>query len=475
VPPGLPSSAPSGVSATGPTTGPTPGPTTGPTAGPTTGPTTSPTTGGPGSRSSLGRARFGRRPRILFLRFQYFLEPEILAALAAMDVETAVLTPRTEAERTPEGYGRLLLDAARSFKPDFLLSVNLLGLDPDGRMAGIMDRMGAGWAVWFVDNPELFLHGTTAGTGAGGPGFPGRTRFFCCDPDHAARFAALGLGPSHELPLACDASRFDLDAPVDYSPHPEREVLAASFIGATWVDKLAACHRDFHFPAGVLRRFKEAARDLAGETFRRMAGGGTVVTPGWPVLSEFLAAHHPGFWAACLAMDAPMRRGALHLVCWEANRLYRLACVRSLLPFSPLVAGDRHWPRLLGEPAGHWLHHPPIAYHGPDLARFYRLAKVNFCCSGVQMPRAVTQRAFDVPAAGGFPLLDARDQLAACFEIGREAVCYRTVEEIPELVERYGQDRAAARKVVEAARARIRAEHTYRHRLERLIGVMREG
>ena len=91
------------------------------------------------------------------------------------------------------------------------------------------------------------------------------------------------------------------------------------------------------------------------------------------------------------------------------------------------------------------------------------------------MPRALTQRAFDVPAAGGFPLLDARDQLAACFEIGTEAVCYRAVEEIPELVERYGKDRAAARKVVEAARARIRAEHTYRHRLERLIGVMREG
>ena len=47
--------------------------------------------------------RFGRRPRVLFLRFQYFLEPEILAALSGMDVETAVLTPRTEEERTQEG------------------------------------------------------------------------------------------------------------------------------------------------------------------------------------------------------------------------------------------------------------------------------------------------------------------------------------------------------------------------------------
>ncbi len=429
-----------------------------------------------GSARSQARAsaRFGRRPRILVLRFEYFLEREILAALACLDAEVRVFSPASEEEKTSAGYAQALLAATASFKPHFLLSVNLLGADPEGRMFEVMARLGVAWAIWLVDSPELFLHG------AASP-LPGRASFFCCDPDHAAKFAAMGLANSHALPLACDHTRFDLTAPVDLGPHPERDRFQVSFLGATWVEKLAACHRDFRFPAGVLRGFTAVARDLAEQAMDQMKGLATVgagqATPqaASPVLAEFCADRHPGFWQQCLELDAPMRRGVLHLLCWEANRVYRLACVRTILPFAPLIAGDRHWVRALGDPAGRYLHHPPIAYYGTDLARFYRLARVNFCCSGVQMPRALTQRAFDIPASGALALLDYRDQLAECFEIGQEVACYRTLEEVPELVERYSRDRDAAKKIIEAGRKRIAAEHTYRHRLERMIGVMREG
>lgn len=413
-----------------------------------------------------------RRPRILVLRFGYFLEREILAALGAMDVDLAVVAPRTEEERRPEGFAAGLTAAVASFRPHFTFSVNGLGADPSGRMAGVLGRTGTRMATWFVDSPELFLHGVgpeerQAGGGLSGCAvLPERNVSFCCDPDHAAKFAALGLSGSHLLPLACDHTRFDLAAPLPRVPGPQEEVLDLSFIGTTWVDKLAACHKNFRFPAAVLRGFQAVARDLAGRPA--------------PVVAAFCAERHPGFWTACRDLDPDVRRGVLHLVCWEANRTYRLACVRAMLAAAPgqaqadlpLVAGDRHWPRLLRAEAGRFVHHPPIGYYGRDLARFYRLARVNFCCSGIQMPRAVTQRAFDVPAAGGFALFDARDQLAECFEMGREAVCYRSMEEIPELVGRYARDREAARGIVEAARRRILAEHTYRHRMERVTRVM---
>ena len=59
------------------------------------------------------------------------------------------------------------------------------------------------------------------------------------------------------------------------------------------------------------------------------------------------------------------------------------------------------------------------------------------------------------------------------FEPGREALVYGGPQEIPDLVARCLGDAELRQRVGRAARERILAEHTYEHRLSRLLEVMR--
>jgi Uncharacterized protein conserved in bacteria len=89
------------------------------------------------------------------------------------------------------------------------------------------------------------------------------------------------------------------------------------------------------------------------------------------------------------------------------------------------------------------------------------------------MKGAVNQRVFDVPICGGFLLTDHRRQMEDLFEPGREIISYQDPGEIPELVRHYLPREAERRRVTEAARARILAEHTYDLRLVSLVRTMR--
>jgi spore maturation protein CgeB len=91
------------------------------------------------------------------------------------------------------------------------------------------------------------------------------------------------------------------------------------------------------------------------------------------------------------------------------------------------------------------------------------------------MKVAVNQRVFDAPAAGGFVLTDFREQLAELFEVGEEVVCFGEPGEIPDLVRYYLKHPEVRKRMTGKARARVLAEHTYRHRVAVMIETMRRS
>ena len=400
-------------------------------------------------RLDLGRSsKIFASTCILFLRFGYFLEQEIMNGFRKLDVDVHEFFPEKEGCADARSYAGALLERVRRIRPNFVLSVNSLGGDFEGGLTDLLHRMGVRFVSWFVDSPELFLHGQKKSAAAD-------PIFFCCDPDYEKKLRPFGFTNLHSLPLAADASRFNLNEPVRDVPAR----IDVSFIGTTWVDKLAAVHCNFYFPAYVLRTFKQAAREFIRAKDRTMAG--------------FLLRAYPEMWKRCLdEMDVEKRRGVLHLLCWEANRVYRSECIERIAGFSSLIAGDRHWERAKGITGAGAIVHPPIGYYTPDLLEFYRLARVNFNCSGMQMPRAVNQRIFDVPAAGGFLLTDHRDQLVECFDPTKEVACWASVSEIQDTIRRWVSDEKGRAGIVDAARKRIAGQHTYRHRLEVMLRIL---
>ncbi|MDQ7831848.1 MAG: glycosyltransferase [Desulfovibrionaceae bacterium] len=386
-------------------------------------------------------------PRVLLVHSNYFLVEEIRSALSAMDIPTRFLA-LPERTRGQTAFIEELLAAVTGFRPDFLLTVNHLGLDREGRLMALLAELQLPLASWFVDNPHLILHD-----------YPNQTSPWCTvftwDQDTVASLEAMGFHHPTFLPLATDPQRFR-------PPHPGEPVRPSwaadvSFVGHSMVRQVGE-------PLDRLRDFPELTRDYAALAAR-------FARSGYRSVSRFLAETLPEVHAAWQTLpDVRTRLDFELLVTWEATRAYRARCVEALLPFSPLLVGDRHWKKTLpASPAWRW--HPPLDYYR-ELPRFYPCSHINLNCTSLQMKGAVNQRVFDVPACGGFVLTDRREQLHLAFA-PQETACYDDPDEIPDLVRHYLAHPQERRRISAQARNHILAEHTYVHRLGTLLSVLR--
>jgi spore maturation protein CgeB len=94
--------------------------------------------------------------------------------------------------------------------------------------------------------------------------------------------------------------------------------------------------------------------------------------------------------------------------------------------------------------------------------------------SGVEMSWGLPERCFGVPARGGFLLSDERRHAADCFAPGREWASYHDFEDCIARVAHFAGHLDEARRIAEAAHARVMREHTYEHRARRLADLARE-
>jgi spore maturation protein CgeB len=387
----------------------------------------------------------GDAARVLLLSSPYFLYREIREALGRLGAEVRELDIGSEETIRP-GFVEELLRHVLDFRPDFALTVNHLGVDRDGALAGLLERLSLPLASWFVDSPHLILH-RYAGQASGA------AAVFTWDADAVGPLTARGFPLVRYLPLATDERVFRPGLrPLNASLRAE-----AGFVGDSMVSKVAE-RLEQADPSGALKRdFRELARDFAEAPEASPA--------------DFLRRAHPEHAAAFEALPTVERQLSYEaLLTWEATRVYRSRCVLGLAGFDAVVAGDVHWREILKDSSIRL--EPPLDYYA-DLPRFYPGITVNLNCTSRQMKAAVNQRVFDVPACGGFLLTDRQAQLERLFVAGEEVAVYDDPEEIPELVRFYRDNHAERRRIVEAARSRVLAEHTYVRRLQQLLDAMR--
>jgi spore maturation protein CgeB len=78
-------------------------------------------------------------------------------------------------------------------------------------------------------------------------------------------------------------------------------------------------------------------------------------------------------------------------------------------------------------------------------------------------------RAFEIAGAGGLQLLEARPIVAECFQPGSEVLTFSTFEELIDHIIRCQKGPAETETIRAAAARRALGEHTYRHRLEKIL------
>lgn len=389
--------------------------------------------------------RFERvQPRVLIIAKPYFLYREIEAALDQLGNEH-LLVELPESELLQGDFVERLLLAVAEFKPDFALTVNHFGLDREGRLVGLLEEIGLPLASWFVDSPQLILNDYPR---LNTPG----TCVFSYDAASLEWLRSAGFSQVHYLPLATDPARFKPGAEVPAAWHSR-----VSFVGDSMTSQVRAMREE----ARAAPAFHAALSELA----YAFALSDEVL----PL--AFLERCHPDIHAEVVYLaQVESRLACEKALTFTAARQYRLRCVKGIMPFSPLIAGDDGWGEALGEhgwqPAGR------LDYYR-DLPGFYAATEVSFNCTSVQMKGAVNQRVFDVPASGGFLVTDWREQMADLFDLDTEAACYRSPEEVADVVAAWLADQTGRERMACAARRRILAEHTYAHRLRELVEIMR--
>ena len=386
-------------------------------------------------------------PRILLITSSYFLMGEVVTACERLGAPHRLITV-PEKETGSVEFVEQLLTAIVEFKPDFLFTINHLGVDREGVLIDLMERLELPLASWFVDNPHLILY------------FYQRvvsdlTAIFTWDADNLGTLKQQGFPHVLYLPLGVDAVRFSPPA----RPPLEGDLRDISFVGNSMLYKVGHRMAAGRFPRPLLLGYKDVAARF-GEHDERS-------------VRTFLAAHYPEQYQAFEGLDSMERKLAYEaMITWEATRRYRRRCVEQILPFAPVIAGDKGWDIALRRETRPWLRLPEMSYY-QELPGFYPRFRINFNTTSKQMKGAVNQRVFDAPAAGAFVLTDWRSQMEKLFEPGTEIAFYGEPEEIPGLVRRYLDHPGERQAIIRAARRRILAEHTYEHRLLTLMDAMR--
>ncbi|MBI2431368.1 MAG: glycosyltransferase [Candidatus Hydrogenedentes bacterium] len=387
----------------------------------------------PWLRELMRYDKFARAtPHLLVLQGGYWLESACLRAARHLGWKTA-LAPVVMEGTMPREMIAAFLERLTTFRPDFVLAVNLGGMDERGLFAGLFADLEIPYVTWFVDDPRTILMDRTC--------YVSPFAVACTwERAYQSYLEAAGFACTFFLPLAADIHLFQgAFDPAAFQP--------PSFVGSSMAGYAA---REWPW-LDARPRLANALREAfaAGRVGRESFGQGMQAIIGEKV------------WAAC---DAEERRH-LELVCFiEGTRRLREALVRALAPEDLVVRGDNGWQDITP------LAGPPVDYDR-ELPAWFRACTVNLNTTSLQMATAVNQRVFDCPAAGGFLLTDAQEDLGELF--GPEEVeTYASLEECREKI-RYYRDHPAARgKVVAAAQTRILQEHTYEHRLQHLVSSL---
>ena len=393
-------------------------------------------------------------PKLLLISSKYFLMGEVETACKNLKLEYRHIQLGND-EIAHSEFVRQLLEEIVSFKPDALITLNHLGVDREGVLMDLINKLELPFISWFVDNPHLILYS-----------YEGLTspflHIFTWDFDNVPSLKAKGFNNVYYLPLGTDAERFNpknkekLIAPAWKSP--------VSFVGNSMIDKVQKRLDACNLPKHLYADFFALAKDFISSP-KRIAEK-FILDDGKQLFPALIKHYQEQFdTEEKLAFETGMT--------WEATRVYRLECVKQTLDFNPLLVGDLGCNFFLEKEKRPWRWHAPINYYD-QLPYFYPHSTINFNCTSMQMKGASNQRILDVPATGSFVITDYREQMENMFDIGEEIICYKNNEEIPDLIRHYlnhGKEREA---IVRKGRERVLKCHTWTHRMSEILSVMKE-
>ena len=387
-----------------------------------------------------------REVRVLLLTTQYFLMGEIISAIRRLDIRYRLITIEQD-EIGCQGFIEEIIKNIIELRPDFLLTINHLGMDREGMLAQFLTRIEMPFASWYVDNPNLIIKHYRKNVTP-------YCVMFLWDKNSVHDMKAIGFEHRFYMPLGVDERRF---CPKKNGYKPSFRISSdVSFVGNSMVQKVRDRLKKTKANGGLRSCFKDISRDFMRSECRH--------------IGSMIRLKYPDLYSDFAKLDNIDRANYETAINWEATRIYRLERISKLLPFGPLIIGDPYWEEVIDSRL--FTYHKEVEYYD-ELPYVYNVSTINFNATSRQMKGAVNQRVFDVPACNKFLLTDYQEQMEELFNIGEEVVCYREPGEIEELVRYYLDHESERIKIAEKGYQRVIRDHTYISRVKGMVGTMR--
>jgi hypothetical protein len=360
------------------------------------------------------------------LRRRGLLGIEIEEAFTALGLNVRSL----EAERARQEVPKRLAKST----PGLYFSINFSGLDPHGEIFELLTEAGASVAIWCVDNPFHLLSGLKSA-------FWRKAVLFVTDASFIPLLKQHGAKHVHHLPLATSKRLFG-----EATPRPQLSLGGRMvFVGrSSFPDK-------DHFFAGC-ETPDEAVDDAMG-----MLGSRSRPDYAWWRVRLGARELWPGPSAREVGCGAE-----------ESSQSWRVRCLAAAKQVPLTVFGDGAWRHLV---PGLGDLRPEVDYYGP-LAGIYASAKAVLNVTSLLLPAGLTQRHFDVWAAGGLLLTDATPGLSIFPEELYQDIAFTRPEEIRPRFERLAGDVRRREVLVGAWRKYILAKHTYERRMAEVLEIL---
>jgi len=388
-----------------------------------------------GMRRILDYPKFRGPVRMLVLETQYFFDKSWRRAAEELGWQTAAVPSVMVGNLTRE-HVQNLFTTLGEFRPDFILTSNYAGMDTMGMFSRFFEDARIPYVSWFTDTPRMILYDR---------------QIHCSYYSVAAtweraytkHFEDLGFEHVLYLPLATDPAVFNGEP----TTQTARDL---AFVGTSMIEEAGeAWEKLEHLP-----QVAQAIRDALDQGHINKA--------------NFTQGIHALLDPSLLRdRDRSELRHIELCIIYEATRRERAALVKRLEPYGVEVRGDPGWQQVARCVGG------TVSYFD-SLAPHYRSTAINLNATSLQMKTGVNQRVFDCPAAGGFLITDAQDDLNELFEPGSEVVTYATLDELEDKVRYYLNHPQERTAITARARKRVLGQHTHRHRLQTLEAFLRE-
>ena len=395
--------------------------------------------------------------KILFYRYNNICEMDIMEVFRKCNIDicedTTELTLKDKApsEKLKE-FGKNYIKENELGTIDYIFSINFFPY-----ISEFCEKLKLTYVCWSVDSPVLELYSESIRNSC--------NRVFLFD--EAQYQEIVPYNPEHifYLPLATNVGRWDRELSALTAKDEQEYVSDISFVGSLYHEKspLSLLQKELPLPEyfqGYVKGIAEAQMSVYGYNFLQ-----DVVTS---QLTAAIKQGYPDFYKTehCVKDLEPYVTANYYLGMF-VSEMERVRVLNALAVEHQVTVYTRSDTSLLRNVNCK----PGITTH-VQMPRVFHLSKINLNITMKGIQTGLPLRIWDVLGCGGFLLTNYQAEIPAYLEIGKDLECYESIEDCLAKAKYYLQHDDLRREIAANGYRKVKAMHTYEHRVLEMLSVL---